>query len=1332
MRRAFYPKALLSSHERVRAVLLAFGASVTTACGVSMSAAQPVPASASATNVLSVSAANPAAAPKTQQYFFDTFGEELGLLQTDVILAILRTRDGYLWIGTERGLTRFDGVRFVSYRASNTPAFANNLIHCLFEDHEGRIWIGTERGVLRYFNGQFERLILEDIPVRAIAEDSHGHIWLGSFGHSLFMWHGGTLRSYADELKPYSPRIRCLYVDSRDRIWMGFYNDRGVVCGENGVFARPEAGRIQVEIQSICEQPHGTLWFGSGTMHRLFRLRGETLSEFAPRDGLASSQVFALQPANDGGVWVAAGALQKVTDTENFAITTLDRLPYDRVRTVYEDKENSVWLGARDAGLVRARLLPYRLFSAADGVPTTGVKNVTQDPAGNIWFGTTELKIGRVAPDGRVTLIDSPQKTVPSTVLAASDGRVWVGSSGSLIAWRDGNWETFSHVRGVYGAFEDREHRLWFGASSGIMRFDHGTFTPVPIGRGRPLSRASAFSEGPDGSVYIGMWDSGLLKVTGDHVTVYNRSNGLPTDDVRAVYADAEGRVWVGLRSRGLAVLENGRWLNPHLLSEAVADHVSAIVEDDNGALWLGTPAGVMWAPKSELLAVAHGTQATPRMRQTEVTDGGFVAAVWSGAQPIAWRGRDHQLIFATRRGVLTIDGANLPRNQVPPLVRIEAVTIDHRTLPADAIVHAPAGTRDINIEYTALTFIQSKQIRFEYKLDGYDADWVPAGGRRTAFYTHVPPGTYTFRVRAKNSDGILSRSDAALTFVQEPRFYQTSWFYAAVLAAIAAAIWGLHRWRTAALRWENEKLNHLVANRTRELELANRAIADHSRELEVANRVKGEFLENVSHEIRNPLNGIIGLLGLLKQQPQSREARDLTESVQACARTLTRAFEDVLGYSKLEHGDVAVRESPFSLRTLLAEVVAALRWQAEQEKARVTIDVPANVADGFIGDEAKIKTIVANFVGNAIKYAAGAAIEVRAEEEPLEDGRAQLHLEVCDHGPGIPPEEQGMVFRKFARGSRARNQQISGAGLGLAMCRMLAEALDGSVGVESEPGKGSTFYVCLPLRRADLPAKPDAPTTPGGGGAQVLVVEDESYNQIVLSGIALELGYDPAVAGTVAEAAKLIAEKSFATVFVDWELPDGHGGEVSRAVRARADGNEAVVIATTAYDNEDVRRQCRAAGMDDFLVKPYDAIQVRECIARVLARRAGEAVSPASPPREAEGTLNLKAFASYARRFPGQADQAQQQFLEALQQEFAALQNAAASADRKGIASAAHRLHALGGLVGAKALVEAARELTTRARKETPLDALAADIAAVQNAIAGVQESLQQAGAAP
>jgi CheY-like chemotaxis protein len=432
-----------------------------------------------------------------------------------------------------------------------------------------------------------------------------------------------------------------------------------------------------------------------------------------------------------------------------------------------------------------------------------------------------------------------------------------------------------------------------------------------------------------------------------------------------------------------------------------------------------------------------------------------------------------------------------------------------------------------------------------------------------------------------------------------------------------------------------------------------------------------------------------------------------------------------VLGYSKLEHGDIAVKEGPFSLRRLLDEVVASLSWHASQHGNQVAIEIDGTLQDGYLGDEDKIKTIVVNFVGNALKYAPGTAVKIRAEEQPLGDGRADVHIEVRDHGPGISAEEQELVFKKYVRGSNAKQQHVAGAGLGLATCRLLAESMEGHVGVESERGEGATFYVCVPLRRAAVPDEIAPPQTGDAAGAAALIVEDQQYNQVVLSGIALELGYAPEVAGTVAEAVALVRRREFAVVLVDWELPDGDGAEVSLAAREREGGTETVIVATTAYDSDDIRMRCRRAGMDDFVLKPYDAVQVRDCIARVRARRAGSPapwpVEPAAPVRG----LNLQAFQSYGRRFPADADRAANIYVEALDEEFAALSRAFEGDDRRKVAAAAHRLHALGGLIGAGDLVEAARQLTSLARQDAGWPALHEKLASLAAAVNAVKQEL-------
>jgi signal transduction histidine kinase/ligand-binding sensor domain-containing protein/CheY-like chemotaxis protein len=1249
------------------------------------------------------------AARPVQPYYFDTYGVELGLPQTNIALAVLQTRDGYLWVGTEGGLARFDGARFVSFRAANTPAFLNNLVHCLFEDAAGDLWIGTERGVIRYRNGGFERMGLGQTSVRGIAQDHQGRIWFATRGLGVFCRDETGLHSFANDPAMLSSSPLRLFVDSEDRLWIGFEKADGLVCREHGQFRRfDDGGRIDGEVQTLCEQPRGTLWFGTRN-HRVFRLEGDRLSRFVGgRDGLESSQIFQLLPASDGGLWIAAGAWQKVEDPRNFASVTLGRRPGDTIVAVCEDREGGIWLCAREGGLVRARRLPYHLVTTKEGLPTQNIKSIAEDPEGNIWAGLSRHGIARVAPDGSTRLFerkDGLSGTDPWSVLGARDGSVWAGFHGALCVWRDGHWTQMPEIRGVYGSFEDSHGGIWLGSEShGVARYADGHLTPIDLGPNVVVKHASAFAEGPDGAMYIGTWDMGLVKVQGGHVTVYNRNNGLPADDVRAVHVDRDGQVWIGLRSRGLAVFQAGRWLNPNALSEAVADHVSAITEDDQGRLWLGTPAGVMWAARTDLLAAARGDIPTPRIQIAETSEGAPTAAVSSGAQPIVWRAKDGRFLFATRRGILAIDPERLPQNVLPPPVHIEQVVIDRQPAARALTLEVPAGSRDIEIEYTALSFVQPNRMRFKYKLEGYDRDWIAAGTRRAAYYANLRPGRYVFHVIACNSNGVWNETGDSLPVVQLPHFYQTPWFFGVMLSTSAAFVFGLHRWRTEALRRENEKLNRLVAKRTQELELANTA--------------KSEFLENVSHEIRNPLNGLTGLLAFLKQERLSAGARELVDSVQACAQGLTRVFEEVLGFSQLEYARVERLDRPFALRGMLEEIVRSFAWPASQAGAQVTIELPAGFVDGFEGDENKLKTIVGNFVGNAIKYAPG-PIELRVEIHPLAGDRIDVHIEVCDHGAGVPAEEQELIFRKFVRGSRTKQSGVAGTGLGLAACRVLARALEGSVGIDSEPGHGSTFYLCVPLRRATVPA--DAPARASGAA---LVVEDERYNQAVLKGIALDLGYTTETAANAEQVAAQLAARRFEVIFLDWELPGLKGGEIARRVRARPDGDQPIIIATTGHASDAIRRQCLDAGMDEFLAKPYSPDDVRQCIAIALARRSrgNRSAAIASVPK-----LNLRAFQNYARGADGGDTAAVYDYLATLQHELAALERTLAAEDLESAAGVAHRLCALGGLIGADEFSCAAHAVELSARAGL-LDESRVAFASFARAAAAVRRDVEAA----
>ena len=474
-----------------------------------------------------------------------------------------------------------------------------------------------------------------------------------------------------------------------------------------------------------------------------------------------------------------------------------------------------------------------------------------------------------------------------------------------------------------------------------------------------------------------------------------------------------------------------------------------------------------------------------------------------------------------------------------------------------------------------------------------------------------------------------------------------------------------------------------------------------------LANAAKNEFLESISHEIRNPLNGVIGLTEMLQNSPLRPEERELSHSLSACASSLSRVFEDVLSLSKLEYGYVSVERKPFALSHLLDEVVALFAVQTKRQGNSLRIGWPEGFVDGFLGDESKLKTIVTNFIGNALKYAPGTLIEVEVRVSPDTDdseGRHRVSIEVSDHGPGISEEEQRVLFRKFVRGAEAKTSGATGTGLGLATCRVLAELLGGKVSVSSSPGKGATFSVSVPFTRGAIPSRPAAlEAIAAETGERALIVEDQDYNQIILKGLAEKLGYTADVA-LRSEAALALAESHrYAVVFLDWELPGQNGGEVARSLRQRANTRNAVIIATTAHDSEEIRGKCRDAGMDEFALKPYSVSGMRNLLVAAQARRAGRskpgaAVKCDDPGPDSE--IQPDAFRLFAAGDPARADEAMNLYLQILEREIADLGHAVEARDMVAIGKTTHRIRSHASLVGDKALNDAARILRERGRR--------------------------------
>lgn len=749
---------------------------------------------------------------------------EFGLPGT-VVTAAVQTRDGYLWVGTPAGVGRFDGVRFTNFYAADTPGLPSDLIHCFHEDRSGSLWIGTDKGLCQVLNGRFKRSGLENLSVRALAEDGLGNLWAGTWGAGIHAYRGGRWETFVSEGLPPDLRVRALLVDSRGQIWIAPERGRGLFHVENGHASKKFDGAEGIgEVQTICEAPQGTLWFGTKRTG-LFCMQDDRMTRYPVAGGTGNLSVNEIRRTSSGGLWLAAGTLFRSASAEQPRFEPIDDLPNENVQAVCEDREGGLWLCAGSEGLTRMRELPYRLLSTRQGLPTDNVKNVTEDPSGNLWLTTQGSGIVHVDAGGKVIRQRKEgglPESDPAVVYAARDGSVWAGTGSHLWVRRGSGWQQESELRFVRGLFEDRQGVMWVGTEfDGLHRFENGKFLEMKTPAGESIPFATCFAEASDGALVVGTWKSGLWRVSADRTTAQKWASPLPVNEVRAVHVDREGLVWVGLSNRGLVVWQNDRWLIAPGLVKVLGSSVSAILEEDSGRIWLGTLAGVLWARKDELLSWMRTPVSVPPLHTVPVGDDIGIIPVWSGAQPVGWRVTAGRLLFATRRGVLAIDSQGVVPNAVPPPVHIARILVDRHAVESDEPVQLPPGTRSLAIDYTAPSFVQADRMLFRYKLEGHDPDWIDAASRRSAYFGSLPPGSYVFRVAAGNSDGVWSETDANVAIVQLPYFYQTTWFSWLLAGMAGAAIWIVYWWSNRRLRLKLERLE-----RERAMENERRRIA--------------------------------------------------------------------------------------------------------------------------------------------------------------------------------------------------------------------------------------------------------------------------------------------------------------------------------------------------------------------------------------------------------------------------------------------------------------------------------------------------------------------------
>jgi signal transduction histidine kinase/ligand-binding sensor domain-containing protein len=941
---------------------------------------------------------------------------ETGLPQ-NTVHSVIQDFEGYVWVATEEGVARFDGLNFVVFDRQNTPQLRSNDVRSLMAQEKGNVlWVSTAAGLSRLSAGEWttytkEQGLAGDDVVSA-CETGDGAVWVATSA-GLSRMQEGKWTSYTTRDGLADDDVRAVAGAPDGVVWVGTAG--GLSRFEGGKFTNYGAGEgLPGGVAAIEPAAGGGLWLGTDAGLSLYR--DGRFTNYTTRDGLPSDRVISLRAGREGGLWVGTAAGAAFFHDGRFGrFAGPDPLADAIVLSVYEDREGSVWLGTESGGLHQLRGRKFTTYTTREGLSSDLVKAIYEDAAGDVWVGTYGAGLNLLR-GGKVTTYTTKEGLASNIVLALfSDaaGDLWVGTPDGLSRFRAGRFETYTSADGlpndfVRSIYADRGGALWVGTRGGLARLKDGEFTTYTTREGLSSDFVGTAYEDAAGVIWVGTL-GGLSKFDGGRFTSYTSKDGLPETAVIAIHGDAEGRLWVGTNGGGLGLLDGGKFYSFTSRDGLPNDTVYRILEDASGRLWMSCKKGIFSITKSELLdfAARRSGGLSPTLYGT--ADGMPTRECSGGGHPSGWRGGDGRLWFTTIKGVAMLDPVRVARNTEPPPVVVEEVRVDGELAPRGGRPEIGPGSSRFDFHYAGLSFVAPEKVRYRYKLEGFDRDWVDGGDRRVAYYTNLGPGEYRFLVSASNNDGVWSNKPAAFAFRLRPHFYRTYWFYAACALALALLAWQLYALR---LRQVRARFDAVLAER---------------------NRIAREIHDNLAQEI----------LGVSVQlEIVARLWNNSGETARAHldrARMLVRgSIAEARRYVwDLRSQSLDDRDLPAALAETTRRLAAESNVQTQFEVSGTFRPLPSQVENNLL-------RIAQEAVNNAVRHARAGNIYVN-----LLFDASGVRLSVRDDGRGFDPGGQ----------SGGRNGHFGILGM-----RERAEEMGGSLVVESAPGRGSEVSVSVPV----------------------------------------------------------------------------------------------------------------------------------------------------------------------------------------------------------------------------------------------------------------------------
>lgn len=950
------------------------------------------------------------------QYVHRIWQMQQGLPQSTV-LSIAQTFDGYLWLGTQAGLVRFDGVRFTIPEETNGISLENTWVRTLWEDPQHNLWIGTnDAGLIRLRDGVMTRYSgpesLPSADIRCLIPGANGDLWVCT-PNGLARFAHDKLLVYSKEKGLSTNNIRAGCNAGDGKIWVG--GDSGELNAWDGArFSRHTLASMPrfAAVRAMLCARDGSLWIG--TTNGLIRLKDGRERRFTTADNLADNWVLFLAEGAHGSLWIGTNnGFSRFTNGQIESFRTADGLSQSAVYSLYEDREGSLWVGTKHGlnQFLDGRTIP---FTASEGLPSNNTGPVFQDPAGITWVGTLDGGLARY--DGRrFTVLTTRQGLASNTIYAlAGDaaGGLWVGTAAGLNRLRNGVVsQTFTARQGLPAdgircLFRDSRGVLWAGTSAGAAEWRGGQFVAAGAeGPGR--TPILGFGEDRDHHL-LAATDNGLIVYAGGKFREFD-PQGPPLRDVRAFFQDRDGLLWMGTYGSGLRLLKNGKLYRYWMRDGLFDDEIYGIAADDRDRLWMACSKGIFAVNRSDLLKFASGEIHKFTSTPYSPMDALRTIECKSGVQPAVWRMRDGRLWFSTIRGLIVLDPNHLERHLPPPPVVIESVTVNGRHEAPERIGSLEPGPKNLEFHYTGFSFVLPGRITFRYILEGFEKKWVDAGTRREALYANLPPGKFLFRVTACNADGTCNQAGSSVAFALAPHYYQRPWFLLLCGALVAMTVWLAYQLRIRQLK---QHFHIIITER---------------------GRIARELHDTLIQGFSGVTMELQALSGRLSSPEDRKTLGEIIQDAAECLREARRSVAGLRGPQDPKSGLAAAIEQ--AARQITEATDVRLKLELEPNPQRLPADIEYNLL-----------RITQEAVSNCVKHSGARTIGVSLSSSP-----ELLRLAVTDDGSGFPLEEDG--------GARPGHYGLIGM-------RERASQIGAGLEVESEPGRGTRVCVLLPSRK--------------------------------------------------------------------------------------------------------------------------------------------------------------------------------------------------------------------------------------------------------------------------